>query len=94
MGASSLGSIWLLVHWQYADLFFRALPPTLFSVLLLFETIRLRTLRRNVEPPVLENPQPQFNKNDRRVSDKKYQQGGMQMLDIVVVTIGCWLLAA
>lgn len=55
MGASSLGSIWLLVHWQYANLFFRALPPTLFSVLLLFETIRLRTLRRNVEPPVLES---------------------------------------
>ena len=47
IGGASSGSIWLLSHWQYADLFFRVLPPTLFSVLLIYETIRLRSLRRN-----------------------------------------------
>ena len=47
IGGASIGSIWLLSHWQYADLFFRVLPPALFSVLLIYETIRLRSLRRN-----------------------------------------------
>jgi hypothetical protein len=47
IGGASIGSIWLLSHWQYADLFFRVLPPTLFSVLLIFETIRMRSLRHN-----------------------------------------------
>ena len=47
IGGASSGSIWLLSHWQYADLFFRVLPPSLFSVLLIYETIRLRSLRRN-----------------------------------------------
>ena len=47
IGGVSSGSIWLLSHWQYADLFFRVLPPALFSVLLIYETIRLRSLRRN-----------------------------------------------
>lgn len=47
IGGASIGSIWLLSHWQYADLFFRVLPPTLFSVLLIYETIRMRSLRRN-----------------------------------------------
>ena len=47
IGSASIGSIWLLSHWQYADLFFRVLPPALFSVLLIYETIRLRSLRRN-----------------------------------------------
>jgi hypothetical protein len=47
MGGASFGSNWLLVHWQYADLFFRVLPSTLFSVLLIYETIRLRSLRCN-----------------------------------------------
>ncbi len=47
IGGVSIGSIWLLSHWQYADLFFRVLPPALFSVLLIYETIRLRSLRRN-----------------------------------------------
>ena len=47
IGGISSGSIWLLSHWQYADLFFRVLPPALFSVLLIYETIRLRSLRRN-----------------------------------------------
>ncbi len=45
IGGISSGSIWLLSHWQYADLFFRVLPPTLFSSLLIYETIRLRSLR-------------------------------------------------
>lgn len=44
---ASIGSIWLLAHWHYADLFFRVLPPALFSVLLIYETIHLRFLRRN-----------------------------------------------
>ena len=47
IGGTSIGSTWLLSHWGYADLFFRALPPALFSVLLIYETIRLRSLRRN-----------------------------------------------
>lgn len=47
VGGASFGSIWLLTHWRYADLFFRVLPPSLFSVLLIYETIRLRSLRRN-----------------------------------------------
>ena len=47
IGGASIGSIWLLAHWQYADLFFRVLPPALFSVLLIYETIHLRSLRRN-----------------------------------------------
>ena len=47
VGGASIGAIWLLAHWRYADLFFRVLPPALFSVLLIHETIRLRSLRRN-----------------------------------------------
>ena len=47
IGGASSGSIWLLSHWRYADLFFRVLPPALFSVLLIYETIHLRSLRRN-----------------------------------------------
>ncbi len=46
-GGASIGAAWILAHWQYADLFFRVLPPTLFSVLLIYETIRLRSMRRN-----------------------------------------------
>ena len=47
IGGASIGSIWLLAHWQFADLFFRVLPPALFSVLLIYETIRMRSIRRN-----------------------------------------------
>ncbi len=47
MGGASMGFTWLSSHWQYADLFFRVLPPALFSVLLIYETIRLRSMRRN-----------------------------------------------
>jgi hypothetical protein len=47
VGGASIGSTWLLDHWQYADLFFRVLPPALFSVLLIYETIHLRSVRRN-----------------------------------------------
>lgn len=51
MGAIAVGGFsWLTLtlwkHWQYADLFFRALPPALFSVLLIYETIRLRSSRK------------------------------------------------
>jgi hypothetical protein len=46
------GFSWLALtvwkHWLYADLFFRVLPPALFSVLLIYETIRLRSMRRGV----------------------------------------------
>ena len=45
VGGVSIGSVWLSVHWQYADLFFRVLPPALFSVLLIYETLHLRSMR-------------------------------------------------
>ena len=50
IGGASIGSIWLLDHWQHADLFFRVLPPAMFAVLLIYETIRLRSMhsRRTV----------------------------------------------
>ena len=47
IGGASFGSNWLLSHWHYADLFFRVLPPALFSVLLIYETIHLRSMRSN-----------------------------------------------
>jgi hypothetical protein len=47
IGGVSIASNWLLSHWRYADLFFRVLPPALFSVLLIYETIHLRSIRRN-----------------------------------------------
>ena len=47
IGGASIGSIWLLTHWQYANLFFRVLPPALFSLLLIYEMIRMRSLYRN-----------------------------------------------
>ncbi len=43
----SYSANWLRIHWQYADLFFRVLPSVLFSVMLLFETIRLRLMWRS-----------------------------------------------
>jgi hypothetical protein len=43
----SYGANWMMVHWQYADLFFRVLPPALFAAMLLHETIHLRLTRRN-----------------------------------------------
>ena len=51
MGAIVVGGIsWLALqiseNWQYADLFFRVLPSALFSVLLIYETIHLRSMRR------------------------------------------------
>ena len=51
IGGASIGSIWLLAHWRYADLFFRVLPPALFSLLLIYEMIRLRSLYRNRYAP-------------------------------------------
>jgi len=47
VGGASIGSLWLLDHWQHADLFFRVLPPAMFSVLLIYETLHLRSLRSN-----------------------------------------------
>ena len=38
---------WLQAYWQYADLFFRVLPPALFSLALIYITIRMRILRKN-----------------------------------------------
>ena len=51
MGAIVVGGLsWLALqiseNWQYAYLFFRVLPPALFSVLLIYETIHLRSKRR------------------------------------------------
>ena len=51
IGGASIGSAWLLAHWRYADLFFRVLPPALFSLLLIYEMIRLRSLYRNRNAP-------------------------------------------
>jgi hypothetical protein len=45
VGGASIGSTWLFSHWQHADLFFRVLPPALFSVLLIYETLHLRSMR-------------------------------------------------
>ena len=78
IGGASFGSSWLLSHWQYADLFFRVLPPSLFSVLLTYETIRLRSLRRNwkasLETDGIKVDEAEAvvtqQKNDRHVSDK------------------------
>ncbi|MBI1793363.1 MAG: hypothetical protein HYR70_04140 [Chloroflexi bacterium] len=47
LGGFSILANWLASRWQYADLFFRILPPALFSVLLIFETVRLRSMRQN-----------------------------------------------
>ena len=51
IGGASIGAAWLLAHWRYADLFFRVLPPALFSLLLIYEMIRLRSLYRNRNAP-------------------------------------------
>jgi len=64
VGSAATGSIWLLDHWQYADLFFRVLPSTLFSVLLIYETIRLRSLRRNGKAPLAKDKQIVEEKED------------------------------
>ena len=47
VGSASVESVWLLGHWQYADLFFRVLPPALFAILLIYETLHLRSVHRN-----------------------------------------------
>jgi hypothetical protein len=52
MGSTAIGSIRLLENWEYADLFFRALPPALFAILLIYETIHLRSVRRNRNAPL------------------------------------------
>lgn len=51
LGAIVVGGLsWLAItvseNWQYADLFFCILPSALFSVLLIYETIHLRSIRR------------------------------------------------
>jgi hypothetical protein len=51
MGAIMVGGFsWLALvvweHWRYANLFFRILPSALFSALLIYETIHLRSMRR------------------------------------------------
>jgi len=40
------GIPWLQTYWPYADLFFRVLPPALFSLALIYITIRMRFLRK------------------------------------------------
>ena len=52
MGSAAIGSIRLLAYWEYADLFFRTLPPALFAILLIYETIHLRSVRRNRNAPL------------------------------------------
>jgi hypothetical protein len=46
LGGFSMLANWLVIHWHYAELFFRILPPALFSVLLIFETVHLRSMRQ------------------------------------------------
>jgi hypothetical protein len=55
VGGMSIGSVWLLAHWQHANLFFRALPSALFAVLLIYETIRLRSIRNQRNAPLETN---------------------------------------
>jgi hypothetical protein len=38
---------WLFANWIYADFFFRIMPPALFSLALIYITIRMRFLRSN-----------------------------------------------
>jgi hypothetical protein len=65
IGGMALGAAWMAEHWKYASLFFRVLPPALFSVLLIHETVRLRALRQMGK---LTRP---FRKaNDRHESDE------------------------
>jgi len=43
------GASWLAARfqsWEYSEPIFRLLPPLLFAVLLIYETIRLRSARR------------------------------------------------
>ena len=63
MGAIVVGGLsWLALqvseNWQFAYLFFRVLPLALFSVLLIYETIHLRSKRRgdgiNLSDPAIE----------------------------------------
>lgn len=65
IGGMALGANWMLEHWRYSNLFFRVLPPALFSVLLIHETIRLHALRQKGK---LTNPFHQV--NDRHESDE------------------------
>jgi len=45
MWGLSSGMTWLSVHWQYADLFFRVLPPALLAVGMISLSIRARARR-------------------------------------------------
>lgn len=78
VGGAAISSSWLVIHWRYADLFFRVLPPALFSALLIYETIRLRSINRNgkilfeADRKIAHDSKEivaQY-KNDRRKSDK------------------------
>lgn len=40
----SILAIWLFEHWEYADVFFKVLPPTLFAVGMIFSVTRARRL--------------------------------------------------
>ena len=52
-----------VANWQHADLFFRVLPPALFSILLIYETIHLRSVRRNGRYNRLARPNPSMLNN-------------------------------
>jgi hypothetical protein len=47
MAVFTQGMNWLSENWRYAGLAFRVLPATLFSVLLLYITLRLRSKRQH-----------------------------------------------
>lgn len=51
--------------WNYGNLFFQTLPPILFSVLLIRETVRFRIALRRSSRGIKQ-------KNDRHESDKKF----------------------
>jgi hypothetical protein len=48
-GVVRAGIPWLFEQWAYAELFFRVLPPALFSLLIFYLTIRMRFLRNKTQ---------------------------------------------
>ena len=73
LGSLSYGANWMLVHWQYADLFFRVLPPALFSTMLLFETTRIRLIWQSEGKIAMSGPAFMWL--------KKSKGGGVQSLE-------------
>jgi hypothetical protein len=48
-GIAWAGIPWLFENWAHAELFFRVLPPALFSLLIFYLTLRMRFLRNKIQ---------------------------------------------